>query len=114
MSEWPEWQPEFHERIVIMPGHNHNGGICRTCRFGTDCTLADAASQTVLQCEQFEMSAPPPARATSRRSGALSQPPAAEDPGANGLLGLCRTCADRDGCTFVRPESGVWHCEEYQ
>lgn len=28
--------------------------------------------------------------------------------------GLCVNCDDRFICTFRRPESGVWFCEEYR
>ena len=28
--------------------------------------------------------------------------------------GLCTTCELRETCTFTRPESGVWRCEEYR
>lgn len=28
--------------------------------------------------------------------------------------GLCMNCAHRDTCLLPRPESGVWHCEEYE
>jgi len=27
--------------------------------------------------------------------------------------GLCMNCAHRHYCLLPRPESGVWHCEEY-
>ena len=29
------------------------------------------------------------------------------------LKGLCMDCENRKSCTFPRPASGVWHCEEY-
>lgn len=28
--------------------------------------------------------------------------------------GLCTTCELRESCTFTKPESGVWRCEEYR
>jgi hypothetical protein len=28
--------------------------------------------------------------------------------------GLCSICEDREVCTFLKPEGGVWHCEEYR
>ncbi len=28
--------------------------------------------------------------------------------------GLCKTCAVRTECKYPKPESGVWHCDEYQ
>jgi len=35
-----------------------------------------------------------------------------KDPGA--YMGLCKSCANRETCTFPKPEGGVWHCEEYR
>ncbi len=28
--------------------------------------------------------------------------------------GLCMNCDERETCMLPRPESGVWHCEEYK
>ncbi|MBX3393880.1 MAG: hypothetical protein KF841_00790 [Phycisphaerae bacterium] len=33
---------------------------------------------------------------------------------ATSAKGLCATCELRETCTFPRPESGVWRCEEYR
>ena len=30
------------------------------------------------------------------------------------VKGLCINCANRNSCQFVKPEGGVWHCEEYR
>ncbi len=30
------------------------------------------------------------------------------------IRGLCSICEGREACTFVKPEGGVWHCEEYR
>ncbi|MBU2652578.1 MAG: hypothetical protein KKA81_16760 [Bacteroidetes bacterium] len=29
-------------------------------------------------------------------------------------IGLCANCAQYENCTLPRPESGVWHCEDYK
>ncbi|HQI02878.1 MAG TPA: hypothetical protein PLA18_16505 [Deltaproteobacteria bacterium] len=34
--------------------------------------------------------------------------------GKRKALGLCSNCVNREVCRFPRPESGVWHCEEYK
>ncbi len=33
---------------------------------------------------------------------------------SNKIMGLCSNCKNRKNCSFPKPESGVWHCEEYQ
>jgi len=30
------------------------------------------------------------------------------------VMGLCSNCTHRESCGLPRPESGVWHCEEYE
>ena len=30
------------------------------------------------------------------------------------IKGLCMNCAHSAYCLLPRPESGVWHCEEYE
>ena len=34
--------------------------------------------------------------------------------GKHKVLGLCSDCVLRKECLFPKPESGVWHCEEYR
>ena len=88
-------------------------GLCRSCAHSGACDLPTDARRPVVQCEEFapfpsKPLAPPEARA-SRRA-----PRRPEDADASGLLGLCRSCACSETCTFPKPPSGVWQCEEYE
>ncbi len=98
-------------RKAIMATDNPTG-ICSTCKFGTGCELLEPGRLPVLQCEQFE----PPERVERQapvRPARTKSDAAPAEPPTDGLLGLCRSCGARADCSFVRPESGVWHCEEY-
>ena len=89
-------------------------GICRTCRSGMTCELISTANEPVLQCEQFEPVAPVIRSTPKRPAGSLLRAAEQSDSDSSGHLGLCRSCQNRDGCTYPRQEAGVWHCEEYQ
>jgi hypothetical protein len=87
-------------------------GLCMTCRNAPSCTFASHAGAPVTDCLEFDGEVPvepAPTRASittqSRRVPAVDRPT---------LPGLCGTCDWRDGCTFPRPASGVWFCEEYE
>jgi hypothetical protein len=30
------------------------------------------------------------------------------------VKGLCINCENRHTCEFIKPNGGVWHCEEYR
>jgi hypothetical protein len=94
-------------------------GICSTCNYAPDCAhRIKNAGVAIWECENYDdyvrlngtfVGGDPdsaPAREKSR--------PVGDDPVLVELRGLCRNCAKREYCSFPRPESGVWHCEEYE
>ena len=87
-------------------------GLCASCAHAEGCTFPRRQDRAVLCCEEFEgvQSAVAVAPASCQRVGGL----APSDPDvASRVKGLCKTCANRDGCTFPKPTGGVWHCEEF-
>jgi hypothetical protein len=83
-------------------------GLCRTCSFQVDCTFPRIDGRSVTECLEFSGIQPvdPPRPARPRV--------AAAGEGRGGApVGLCSTCDRRHDCTFPKPESGVWFCEEY-
>ncbi|HWR83840.1 MAG TPA: hypothetical protein VN285_11110 [Candidatus Deferrimicrobium sp.] len=86
-------------------------GLCMTCNNAGECVYRRHRGGDALCCETFD-------NYTSRNghgagpvlSVVIMEPAVAEVPG---MKGLCVNCSLRDECQLPRPESGVWHCEEY-
>lgn len=101
--------------------NDYASGICRTCRAAGECTFPKPFLRSIIQCAAYEPPLPEAAFEPAR-SGAAGQRrksqagPATSDAAgpADRIPGLCRTCAIRLECKYPRPESGVWHCEEYR
>jgi hypothetical protein len=104
---------EFYEEELVCEAE----GLCRTCVHRDTCTFRTPVGG-VWHCEEFEFAADPIDKTTNtfgpRRhaSGPINRPYLANGP--EPVLGLCRTCAKRDTCTFPKGGGGVWHCEEYE
>lgn len=93
------------------------GGLCSTCNKDSLCTFPRDQSRPVMQCEEFDGIIPAPAK-KARGESSLSNDSLdsshseAHQPGTH--MGLCCNCEKRETCTFPKPESGVWRCEEYE
>lgn len=97
----------------------YNEGLCSTCKHSSKCIFMKGALQAVQFCEEYE---PGPSRgkrgnqgiAPGKRTGLDGA--CSKGAGGNGSqpLGLCSNCSVRESCVFPKPESGVWHCEEYR
>ncbi len=87
------------------------GGLCSTCSHAPHCTYPRDPQRAVMHCDEFEGIELGPAKPPAQKT----QPAAsAAVPQAVEYKGLCGNCDNHDGCTYPRPERGVWHCEEYQ
>ena len=85
-------------------------GLCATCAKAEGCTFPRKRGVPVRRCEGFvgcdSSSRARPAREPRGRAAASPEGGAQE--------GLCARCANRETCTFPKPEGGVWDCEEYR
>jgi len=81
--------------------------LCSTCKHAEACGGRSTLERPVFFCELFEVLAPQPDLTPVRAPESESRQDAGE------YKGLCVNCANRTTCTEPRPESGVWHCEEY-
>ena len=81
-------------------------GLCASCKHLPTCTYAQDVMRPTLQCDEYEAAACGGTR--------MAEPQAQGSDESAQRLGLCRSCAGRDTCTFPRPEGGVWRCEEYE
>ncbi len=90
-----------------MAGSQMEPGLCRTCAHRDNCSLSGRDGIGISECAEYE-----PASVTPVPSGG-GAPTEEQVADAAPVLGLCMDCAGREGCTFNKPEGGVWHCEEY-
>ena len=86
-------------------------GLCQTCDHAPTCGYIRETEQPVVFCEEFDSSALPMV--------ADAQPEAAAPTAADMRLwdeykGLCVNCDMRETCAIRKPETGIWHCEEYK
>ncbi len=91
-------------------------GLCATClrtlrdvfraRHGVDPLCFEVLDRCTAGCADGHAGGPdaPPYTASQRGAKGATPPPP---------IGLCANCALFENCTLPRPESGVWHCEEY-
>jgi len=84
-------------------------GLCVTCIHADDCIFLQSAQEPILYCEEFDSGLTP---VSPHKPAKKAQ--AVETKEDHGLKGLCVNCENRQTCTFQKPESGVWHCEEYR
>ena len=74
------------------------------------CGGRNALRRPILFCEEFDVSVPV-ANSPPERSVPMG---ASKRQSANEHAGLCMNCDHAEACTLLRPEGGVWHCEEYR
>ncbi len=90
-----------------------NLGICSTCNYVDICFHRQRHNDPVWYCNEFDNYGKTnedfKARSTSLHSRY-------EKPQEDTLIfkGLCSNCEKRQFCNFPKPESGVWHCNEYE
>ncbi|MFP4498412.1 MAG: hypothetical protein ACLFQV_09405 [Vulcanimicrobiota bacterium] len=94
-----------------------NCGICSNCINADGCTFNPCLNKTVLNCGEFEQ-LPPRQRQLSYEQietelKSIIRRKNSENINAGEYLGICENCANLEQCTFPKPESGVWSCDEY-
>ena len=108
-------EPEKEDSV--MSARSQFRGICSTCKRAASCVYVKDRDRPVLECCEHEGFEPHPTPIQRNRSA----PPVVtrgkrdvqEDNSAE-YTGLCRHCANRETCTFPKPDGGVWHCDEYE
>lgn len=76
-------------------------------------------SESVYFCEEYEQAEASQNNGRVLAPGVVKAPAGhiANNPGNHDrkpILGLCSNCIHRKKCSFPKPDSGVWHCEEYE
>jgi hypothetical protein len=87
-----------------------NQGICFACAHVSSCALTSAGSALngTQFCEEYE-----PAHFLTAIPLCEQLPIMLNRQTSSKTLGLCSNCAHYPGCSFPKPEGGVWHCEDY-
>lgn len=98
-------KPEANLKLIAgTPMHRQS--ICVTCAHSAGCMYLAGAKEAIRYCEEFETLGGAPVQTR------LQSP--SEEPAKKTLQGLCCNCESSKGCTFSKPEGGIWHCEEYR
>jgi len=90
-------------------GEKNNAGLCSSCINAPICCLRQKRGFDAIYCEMFEVSADP--IGDNRAGGNEDVTAPVIEPSR--FKGLCINCANRETCKMVKPDEGVWHCEEY-
>jgi len=86
-------------------------GLCTHCEHAPSCTYPRRPGHRIRHCDEF---AGRTKSEGARARGGLHVAPIAAAGAEQDHKGLCSNCAERDACTFPRPEGGIWRCEEYR
>ncbi|HNY65158.1 MAG TPA: hypothetical protein PKM41_06940 [Deltaproteobacteria bacterium] len=89
-------------------------GLCSNCRFMPGCNIRKPSLEEIFFCEEYRFAEAVRKSGNTAPGGKKAKPRPRTLPSGSASLGLCVNCAHRKGCTFPRPESGVWHCREYE
>jgi len=91
-----------------------HAGLCETCTYQDACGLRPDFDPPVVFCEEF---CPDETGQRRKLAAVRLQSVAAPDPDLElesvEMIGLCKSCANRNRCTLRKPAGGVWHCEEF-
>ncbi len=92
-------------------------GICITCNDGPTCVRRKAHGKAVWYCEEFDDYLPPPVKTIAGDSALMPdsnfvRSPKEEIESAKNT-GLCVNCDARKECSFSKPGSEIWQCNEY-
>jgi len=98
------------ERPIVPDERVLSASICSNCVNRTGCIILARATVPIHSCELHECLSLSNADTGSEKKGVPEPEAASHD---LSLLGLCANCLNRRQCTLSRPQSGVWHCEEY-
>jgi len=83
-------------------------GLCVTCKNSNTCIFLQNSTKPIISCEEFENIETLETTKKDLKENLEKKEKVYE------LKGLCANCENRFDCKFEKPESCVWHCEEYR
>lgn len=93
-----------------MSMKNSTVGLCLTCNNAAGCVYRKRRGVDAIHCETFDDYVPLNGKGKKETQVVMVEPTAE----LTNLKGLCLNCTHRDVCHLSRPETGVWHCEEFE
>lgn len=87
-------------------GDKEQLGLCTTCKNGPTCMFLNGVSRQILHCEEFQVSQEEVEKQVNTFLENNKEP-------KTEIKGLCATCENLSECSYNKPESGIWHCEDY-
>ena len=103
---------EFEENSISKPEVIQ--GLCSTCNNSSSCYYhLRNGKRIVCFCELFDDYEPSAQIGDFSLLDEFIIKPNTPRTNKVKLSGLCMNCENRNTCTYQKPESGVWHCEEY-
>ncbi len=106
---------EHFREVGVKTEQTFYNDICSTCNHGEICVSKKTRQGPVWFCEEFDDyvavkelydTALQPTDSQERFSAR------GDEPGQ--FKGLCLNCENRHACSYLKPNGGVWHCEEYR
>ena len=86
-------------------------GLCVTCNNAPFCVFRlRNKGRVVWYCELFNDYVPVAEDKFKTKTTVESKTEKKEE---TKFKGLCVNCQNRNTCTYPKPESGIWHCEDY-
>jgi hypothetical protein len=104
-------KPVLSKPVKRQPEKQVPPGLCQTCDHASTCGYIRNAEQPVMFCEEFDSSTLPMVADAQLEAPA---PTAADMRLWDEYKGLCVNCDMRETCAIRKPETGIWHCEEYK
>jgi len=91
-------------------------GLCMNCKHAASCLRPSHSDTPIFYCGEHEVISTNSHTGSARH---LLQPESVSPeksrrPDSEIIKGLCTNCTNQNFCGLVRPDSGVWHCEEYR
>lgn len=93
-----------------MPIKKSGVELCVTCSKADNCAERERRGGNVTVCESYSEYVPGIGGDETTSVVVLPETEAT----SSDLKGLCVNCVHRDDCELPRPETGVWHCENYE
>lgn len=99
---------EKHQSLLQEKTTN---GTCTLCARESQCTFLSRPH--LHECDEFEGLSKNPIGVIETYLSQIARNPKPSHQTNQSLKGLCKTCEIQEGCTFIKADGGVWHCEEF-